>query len=130
MAHASQEKPHVLEENDMLEQLQSIFEQLPLGVALVDAITGRVYQINSKFIEIFGNCGQLDLVRLKKSDLLAQSHEAWERLLAGKSNDVLIDKAYQQPDGSTFRIRIKITVCAKSRQRNPCLLWFVEEIGG
>lgn len=112
-------------ESTIPEERKASFELLPLGVALIDAVTGRVCRVNSQFVEIFGNCGQLDLQRLQSSDLLDQNHDALAQLTTGKLDAVEIDKSYVQCDGSLFRIRGRITLCAGPAWPNPCLLWIV-----
>ncbi|HEY5587417.1 MAG TPA: PAS domain-containing protein, partial [Candidatus Paceibacterota bacterium] len=36
------------------ERFKTIFEQAPLGIALIDSNTGHIYEVNSRFAKICG----------------------------------------------------------------------------
>lgn len=54
------------------ERYRTIFEQAPLGIALVDSLTGHIYEVNQRFADITGKT----IVELSTIDWMSITHPA------------------------------------------------------
>ncbi len=94
------------------ERFRSAFEDAPLGVAVVDATTGRIIDVNARCTEIMGRSRD-DLLRLDWSSLtppedIPAQMAMLARLADGKVGDVALEKRYLLPDGSTVWTHVTI----------------------
>ena len=70
--------------------VQTIFEQSPLGMALVESETNKIYQANTKFVEIIGRSveelNSIDWGIIIHSEDWEKDIKDWE-LLINEEND-------------------------------------------
>jgi PAS domain S-box-containing protein len=95
------------------QHFQTVFENAPIGMALVDSITGTFYEMNEKFIDIAGYTRDWLLksnwMHLPNSEKLASDLEKMNLIVMGKSNGFQDERLHIRPDGSSIWIKIYIT---------------------
>lgn len=86
------------------ERFRAIFNQAPLGIALIDSMTGRIYKTNPRFAEIAGRtCEEmtaLDWMTITHPDDVQENLDNVARMNAGKIPGFHINKRYIRPDGT------------------------------
>jgi len=110
-----------------------IFEQAPLGVALVDSNTGQVLEANVRLGEIVGQT--LDQLigidpqrRITHPDDIQQSLDHTRRLNAGEINGYCLNKRYLHPDGSVVWASVTCAPVQVDADGPPRHLFIVEDI--
>jgi PAS domain S-box-containing protein len=91
-------------------RFRSIYEQAPIGIALIDSITGRFLQINPKYVEIIGRTEE----EMKRTTFMAISHpddlqedlDNMARLLAGEIKSFNMKKRLFHGDGSIIWVNL------------------------
>jgi PAS domain S-box-containing protein len=86
------------------DKFKNIFNQSPIGIALVNSITGKIFQVNSKYCQILGlpekEITQLTWQSLTHPDDIQKDLDQMAKLNAGETNGFAIEKRLKQPDGS------------------------------
>ncbi|MBT6295318.1 MAG: PAS domain S-box protein, partial [Nitrospina sp.] len=81
----------------------TIFEESPLGIALIDSLTGKIIQVNNYFSEIAGKSKSeltgLTWMDLTHPDDLDRDLQNYKNLNSGKVDRFTIEKRYITPDG-------------------------------
>ena len=89
---------------------RAVYERSPVGIAVVDSITGRFLQVNPKFCEIAARGPeellQLDLGSITHPDDLERSCERLRQIAQGEVPNYDLEKRYVRPDGSTRWVKI------------------------
>jgi len=113
-------------------QFRTVFEKSPFGIALIDALTGLIFESNPRFDEISGRNlfphQTLNWFNVTHPDDLKEEQDQLADLNAGKIKSYSFIKRYIKPDGSLGWINktvIPITVPGKKRPSN---LIMVEDI--
>lgn len=90
----------------------AIFKQAPLGIALIDSFTGKIYEVNPRFAEITGRTieelASIDWMSLTYPDDVQKDLDNMALLNAGKIPGFKMDKRYMHPDGSIVWINMTI----------------------
>ncbi len=111
-----------------------IFEQAPLGVALVDSNTGQVLEANVRLGEIVDQTlDQLIGVnnpqhRFTHPDDIQQSLEHTSRLNAGEISGYCLNKRYLHPDGSVVWASVTCAPVQVDADGPPRHLFIIEDI--
>jgi len=110
-----------------------IFEQAPLGVALVDSSTGQVLEANVRLGEIVGQTleqliGIDSLSHLTHPDDIQQSFDKTKRLNAGEISGYSINKRYLHPDGSVVWVSVTCAPVQVDADGPPRHLFIIEDI--
>ncbi len=111
-----------------------IFEQAPLGVALVDSTTGQVLEANVRLGEIVGQTlDQLIGVnnpqhRFTHPDDIQQSLDNTRRLNAGEISNYRLNKRYLHQDGSVIWASVTCAPVQVDTDAPPRHLFIVEDI--
>ena len=119
-----------LEASRLLEQrFRTIFEEAPLGVAVIDSLDGRVYEVNQRFADIAGRSreaiAQIDWMQITHPDDVQEDLDQMARLNAGEIPGFEMDKRYLQPDGTVVWINMTIAplrVAPGERPRHLCMI--------
>ncbi len=111
---------------------RAIFERAPLGIALVDSVTGRFLDANAKFQEIAGR-DHAALIGLRWHDItppdeVQQSSDASAAFLAGESQSLQVEKRYLRPDGTVVPVNLTATQFDTPPGQNPRHLVMIEDI--
>ncbi len=95
-------------------KFRAIFEQAPLGIALMDTPTGKFLEINPKFCEILGRSAEemrkFNFQNLTYPEDIPASMEYMMRLIEGRLRSYNLEKRYFRPDGAI--IWVSLTVIA------------------
>lgn len=107
------EKKHAEEElKESENRFHAIFDQTPLGIALVESITGEFIQINPKLCEIIGYKEE-EIIGKRFLDIthpedIKLSFDKWEILSDGETNPISYEKRYIKKNGETIWVNGKI----------------------
>ncbi|MCW1431798.1 PAS domain-containing protein [Novosphingobium sp. JCM 18896] len=111
---------------------RAIFERAPLGIALVDSVTGLILDANAKFQEIVDR----DLVTLQRlswqditpPDQLQKCIEDVTPFFNGEVQSFSSEKGYLRPDGSVVPTSLTATRFDTPDGENPRHLVMIEDI--
>ncbi|MCB2309707.1 response regulator [Clostridium tagluense] len=102
------------------ERFRTIFEQLPYGIALIDSLTGHIYEVNQKFADIAGRTivelHTIEWITITHPDDLQEQLDNMDLLNAGKINGFEMNKRYLHANGSIIWIHMTIT-CLKDNDK-------------
>ena len=110
-------------------RFRTVFEEAPLGVALIDSLTGVIYEANPRFAEIAGRTKEematIDWMSITHPDDVQEDLDNMADLNAGKITGFNMNKRYIKPDGSHVWINMTIapiTVEDKTKPRHLCMI--------
>ena len=110
-------------------RFRTIFEESPLGVALIDSLTGHIYEVNPRFAEIAGRSleemASIDWMSITHPDDVQEDLDNMDALNTGKITGFKMEKRYIKPDDSHVWISMTIapiTVVDKSAPRHLCMI--------
>ncbi len=110
-----------LRESELL--YRTLFEQAAVGVAQVDAATGRIVHANQRYAEMLGytreELEQLDFQTITHPDDLADSLANLERLDAGEIPAYTAEKRYIRKDGSSVWTALSVSPLRGARGGVP-----------
>jgi len=114
------------------ERFRIIFDQAPLGIALIDSISAQFIEVNTKFSEIVGRTKdemtQIDWVSITHPDDIKEDSENMALLNAGKINGFTMNKRYFKKDGSLVWINMTIAPIDVEEKSSPRHLCMIEDI--
>lgn len=91
---------------------RTIFEESPLGIALIDSHTGRFHKINSSYLEILGlsleEMSQTDWMSVTHPDDVDQDLAYMKQLIAGEIPGFKMVKRYIRKDGTLVWVEISV----------------------
>ena len=92
-------------------RLRAIFEQSPLGIALIETASGRLEQVNRKYCEIMGRTAvQLQgrsVLEITHPEDLPFSAQRMAALMADGAGEIEIAKRYLRPGGEVVWVSLK-----------------------
>ncbi|MGR9000141.1 MAG: EAL domain-containing protein, partial [Gammaproteobacteria bacterium] len=113
------------------QRFRTIFEQSPLGIAVINSVTGRFHDMNPRFAEITGRSKEeligCDWMHITHSDDIEEDMNNISRLNAGKAPDFKIIKRYVRPDNSIAWIKL-LSVAIKAEMPPQYHLRMIEDI--
>lgn len=114
------------------ERFRIMFEEAPLGIGLFDLFSGRVSQVNKKFLDIIGFSPE-DMLDFRWMDVshpddMAKNTEYRKRLLQGEIPGFNMRKRYFRKDGSMIWINLTISLLDPLDMENPRELCMIEDI--
>ncbi len=114
------------------DRLRIIFEQSPLGMALVDSNTHRIYQANAKFTEILGRSfDELNLIDWKTITHpldLEKDMEKWELLRNQEITNYTLEKRYLHPFGHWVWTNLTISLVDSASTNSDSHILMLEDI--
>lgn len=113
-------------------RFSTIFERAPLGIALVDSLTGKIYEVNPRFAEIAGRSVEemrsIDWMSITHPDDVQRDLDNMALLNAGEIPGFNMDKRYIRPDGSIAWISMTIAPLEGARSMSPRHLCMIDNI--
>jgi len=113
-------------------RFRTLFEEAPLGVALIDSHTGRIYEINPRFAEIAGRAREdmvtIDWMSITHPDDIQPDLDNMARLNAGDIPGFQMDKRYLKPDGTVVWISMTIAPVSVAPGESPRHLCMIGDI--
>ena len=111
------------------ERYRTTFEQAPLGIALVDSLTGHIYEVNQRFADITGKTivelSTIDWMSITHPDDVQEYLDNMAFLNAGKINGFKMHKRYLHTDGSFMWVNMTIApvkINNKEHLRHLCMI--------
>ncbi|WP_374485280.1 PAS domain S-box protein [Zoogloea sp.] len=114
------------------QRFRTIFDEAPVGIALIDSRSGRIQEVNPKFAAIAGRTRdemlRVDWMAITHPDDLPEDLANMARLNVGEISFFEMDKRYLRPDGSPVWIRMKVAPVQVAPGERPRHLCMVEDI--
>ncbi|MFM8444452.1 MAG: PAS domain S-box protein [Methylococcus sp.] len=115
-------------------RFRTIFEQSPLGIALIDSLTGEFQEVNDRFASITGRTraemARIDWMRITHPEDVQEDLDNMARMNAGEIPGFQMNKRYLRPDGSVVWISMTIapvTAEPSGTSRHLCLIEDITE---
>ncbi|HEY5549397.1 MAG TPA: PAS domain S-box protein [Coriobacteriia bacterium] len=104
-------------------RLKAMFDHAPSGIALIDALTGRICEANPAYARIAGRtieeiCG-LDWMSITHPDDLQADLDSTALMNAGETNGYQMKKRYLRPDGTTVWVDMTIAPVLVGDEAHP-----------
>ena len=113
-------------------RFRTIFEECPLGVALIDSLNGNIFEVNNKFADIAGRSlseiENIDWMSITHPDDVQEDLDYMTALNSGKINGFNMEKRYIKPDGSYVWINMTISPLTVENKNKPRHLCMIEDI--
>jgi PAS domain S-box-containing protein len=114
------------------DRFRTIFEESPLGIALIDSLTGHIYEVNPKLADIAGRSSN----EMKTIDWMSITHpddiqEVLDNMLAmntGKINGFNMEKRYLKQDNTIIWINLTVTRVNVDVGNKPLHLAMIEDV--
>ena len=120
------------EATGLLEQFKTMFEESPLGVALINSLTGKIDKVNPKFAAIAGRTmdemASIDWMSITHPDDVQEDLDNMARLNAGEISGFNMQKRYQHPDGSYVWVDMTIAPVTVEDTNQPHHLCMIQDI--
>ena len=114
------------------ELFRNLFTQAPVGIAVIDSLTGHIYTANQKYADIAGlsidNLQHITWMQMTHPDDIQADLEYMALMNAGKINGFSMEKRYINPDGTIVWINITVAPMHLHNKDNPRHLCIVEDI--
>jgi PAS domain S-box-containing protein len=114
------------------ERFRTIFAQAPFGIALIDSLTGQIYEVNPRFAMIAGRSVEemtnIDWKTITHPDDVQADLENVALMNAGKTNGFQMEKRYQHPDGSIVWVSMTVTPLKFEDKAHPHHLCMIQDI--
>jgi diguanylate cyclase (GGDEF)-like protein/PAS domain S-box-containing protein len=111
---------------------KSLFNEAPLGIALVDSLTGQIYEVNPMFVQIAGRTIEemksIDWMSITHPDDVQECLDKMALLNAGKISRFFMEKRYLHLDGTLVWINMNITPVYVDDKAHPRHLCMIEDI--
>jgi len=113
------------------ERFRLIFEQAPIGITVVESLTGKILQVNQTYAEITGRSiaefSAMDWLSITHPEDVQEGLDQMALLNAGKTSGFTMMKRYLRPDGSIVWINLKVVSIQDSNLRRSHLC-MIEDI--
>jgi|GEM_PF-1201933 len=114
------------------QRLKTMFEQAPLGIAVIDSVTGKIVEVNLRFAEIIGRTVQetltSDWMDFTYPDDMQDSLDHMALMNANKITGFHLNKRYIHLDGSVVWVNLTVAPMKGEVEGNPRHLCMIEDI--
>ncbi|MEI7634736.1 MAG: chemotaxis protein CheB [bacterium] len=114
------------------ERFKKLFVEAPLGIALIDSLTGHIYEVNPMFAKIAGRTMEemvrIDWMSITHPDDVQEDLDNMARLNAGEIDGFQIEKRYLHHDGATVWINMTIAQVKIEDRAHPRHLCMIKDI--
>jgi len=119
-----------LRESEVL--FKKLFTEAPLGIALIDSLTGQIYEVNTKFAEIAGRSieelAHIDLISITHPDDVQKDLDNMAHLNAGRIQGFQVEKRYLHHDGAVVWINMTVAPVNVKNKAYPRHLCMIQDI--
>jgi PAS domain S-box-containing protein len=116
------------------ERFRKLFVEAPMGIALIDSLTGRICEVNPMFARIAGRTMEemtdVDWMSITHPDDVQEDLENMALLNAGKISGFHMEKRYLHHDGAAVWIGMTIAPIYVEDEAHPRHLCMIEDITG
>jgi PAS domain S-box-containing protein len=116
------------------EQFKRLFTEAPLGIALIDSLTGHIYEANPLFADIAGRTVEeiklINWMSITHPDDIQNELNNMVRLNAGEISGFSMEKRYLHRDGSAVWTSItiaRVIVADKAYPHHLCMIENIDE---
>ena len=113
-------------------RFKTMFDEAPLGIALIDSLTGHIYAVNAMFARIAGRTmeemAQIDWMSITHPDDVQEDLDNMALLNAGKIPGFQMEKRYLHHDGTPVWINMTIAPILVEDRAHPRHLCMIEDI--
>ena len=113
-------------------RFKSMFNEAPMGIAVVDSLNARFYSVNPMFAKIAGRTveelEQIDWMHITHPDDIQEDLDKMAAMNAGKTPGFQMEKRYRRPDGSYVWINMTIAPMYVEDKSHPRHLLMIDEI--
>ncbi len=114
------------------QRFRTIFEQAPLGMALMDSLTGRIDEVNACFAEIAGRTREemvsLDWMAITHPIDLQEYPDKTALINCREISGFRTNRRYRRPDDREVWVSMTMTSVTMESGQNPHLLCMMEDI--
>ena len=114
------------------ERYGKLFKEAPMGIALIDSLTGHIVEVNSVFARIAGRTMeemvQIDWMSITHPDDVKEDMDNMALLNAGKTTGFQMEKRYIHRDGTVVWINMTIAPVKVEDKAHPRHLCMIEDI--
>jgi PAS domain S-box-containing protein len=114
------------------DHFRSIFNESPIGIALIDSLTGKVKAVNPKFAGIAGRKQEemllIDWMSITHPDDIQEDLEKTSLMNEGKIPGFRMEKSYIKPDGTIVWISMTVASIYVRDKTKPLHLKMIEDI--
>jgi PAS domain S-box-containing protein len=114
------------------ELFKKLFLDAPLGIALIDSLTGQIYEVNPKFSRIAGRTREemmkIDWMSITHPEDVQKDLDNMALLNAGKTNGFQMEKRYLRLDGTVVWISMTIAPMMVEGKKNGRHFCMIEDI--
>lgn len=113
-------------------RFRTIFDESPLGIALIDSINGKIYDLNSRYAAITGRSMEelkrIDWMSITHPDDIQEDLDNMARLNRKEITGFSMQKRYIRPDGSIVWIQMSIAPLETIGGDSPRHLCMIDDI--
>lgn len=114
------------------DRFRTIFNDAPIGIALIDSLTGHIYTVNPMFAKIAGRTleeiANIDWMSITHPDDVQEDLDNMALMNAGKIPGFQMQKRYLHPDGTPVWINMTATPIFVEDKAHPRHLCMIEDI--
>jgi PAS domain S-box-containing protein len=114
------------------ERFRTMFTQAPIGMALIDSLTGQIYESNTNFAQTAGRTTEeirsLDWMSITHPDDVQADLNNMAKLNAGEIAGFQMEKRYVRPDGTVAWINLTVAPIKVKEHAGPRHLAMIEDI--
>ncbi len=114
------------------DHFKTMFNEAPLGIALIDSLTGQLYSVNPMFAKIAGRTIEemthIDWMSITHPDDVQEDLDNMALLNAGKISGFQMEKRYLHHDGTSVWINMTIAPINVEDKTHPRHLCMIEDI--
>ncbi|PHQ56085.1 MAG: hypothetical protein COC16_03905 [Lutibacter sp.] len=113
-------------------RFKTIFSEAPLGIGLVDSVTGQMKEANEMFGKIIGRdhkkLTDIKWASFTHPDDLEADYKHMSQINSGKINGFQIEKRYIRSDGSVVWVKLTVSALNEKSQKMKRHLAMIEDI--
>lgn len=130
LEHRVQQRTEELENSR--DRFKAIFEESPIGIAVIDSLSGKIIEVNPQFAKIAGRTREemttIDWMSITHPDDLQEDLNKMADLNAGKIAGFALQKRYCRPNGTYVWIHMTIARITVEDSDRPRHLGMIEDI--
>ncbi len=113
-------------------RFRTMVEQAPLGIVLIDSLTGQIREVNARFAAIVGctreEMTRIDWMQITHPDDVQEDLDNMARLNAGEIPGFQMNKRYLKPDGAVVWASLTVAPITVAPGEAPHHLALIEDI--
>lgn len=114
------------------ERFKTMFMQAPMGIALIDSLSGHIYEVNPRFAEIAGRTVEeiatINWMKVTHPDDVQADVDKMVQMNEGKIPGFQLVKRYLHPDHTVVWINMTVVPIKSGSNNHPRHLCMIEDI--